>query len=164
MAKVEELNALGGEEFTRALAPVFEHSPWVAARTANKRPFANRVDLHAALCETVMKASNDEKLSLIRAHPDLVGPAALTVESKSEQTSAGLGELSREEIERFRGYNARYRERFGFPFVICARLNKKQGILDAFPIRLQNSREQEIEIALHEIFKIAELRLNDLVE
>src|SRR2546423_10285541 len=98
MAKVKELNALGSEEFTRTLAPIFEHSPWVAARTADKRPFADRAELHAALCETVMKASDDEKLSLVRAHPDLVDRATLTLESKSEQASAGLGDLSPEEI------------------------------------------------------------------
>ncbi len=164
MVNVQTLNALDREEFTTALATVFEHSSWVPARTADKRPFADRTDLHAALCETVMKASDDEKLSLIRAHPDLVGRAPLTPESKSEQAGAGLGELSPEETERFQEYNARYRERFGFPFVICARLNKKQAILDAFPVRLPNSREQEIEIALREIFKIADLRLQDLVE
>lgn len=164
MANVNDLNTLGRDEFTRALAPVFEHSPWVAERTAGKRPFANRGELHAALCETVMKASNDEKLSLIRAHPDLVGRGLLTPESQSEQARARLGELSPEEIERFREYNGRYRERFGFPFVICARLNKKKAILDAFPVRLQNSCEQETETALREIFKIAELRLKDLVE
>lgn len=164
MANVNDLNALGRDEFTRALAPVFEHSPWVAERTAGKRPFANRGELHAAFCETVMKASDDEKLSLIRAHPDLVGRDLLTPESQSEQMRAGLGELSPDEIERFREYNARYHERFGFPFVICARLNKKKAILDAFPVRLQNSSEQEIETALREIFKIAELRLKDLVE
>jgi 2-oxo-4-hydroxy-4-carboxy-5-ureidoimidazoline decarboxylase len=164
MANVNDLNTLGRDEFTRALAPVFEDSPWVAERTADKRPLVDRVELHAALCETVMKASNDEKLSLIRAHPDLVGRDLLTPESKSEQAHAGLGSLSPDEIERFREYNARYRERFGFPFVICARRNKKKAILDAFPVRLQNSREQEIETALREIFKIADLRLKDLVE
>ena len=164
MAKVNDLNALGRDEFTRSLAPVFEHSPWVAQRAAGKRPFANRGELHAALCETVMKASDDEKLSLIRAHPDLVGRGLLTPESASEQAHAGLGELSPDEVERFREYNARYRERFGFSFVICARLNKKKAILDAFPVRLQNSSEQEIETALREIFKIAELRLKDLIE
>jgi 2-oxo-4-hydroxy-4-carboxy-5-ureidoimidazoline decarboxylase len=111
-----------------------------------------------------MKASADEKLSLIRAHPDLVGSQLLTPESANEQVSAGLGQLSSDEIERFQAYNSRYRERFGFPFVICARLNKKQAILDAFPIRLQNSKEQEMETALREILKIAELRLRDLVE
>jgi 2-oxo-4-hydroxy-4-carboxy-5-ureidoimidazoline decarboxylase len=164
MLKVEELNALEPQEFTHLLGPLFEHSPWVAARTAAKQPFSDRDELYAALCETVMKASHDEKLALIRAHPDLVGREALTRESHTEQTTAGLGQLSSEEIERFREYNARYRAKFEFPFVICARLNKKRAILDTFPIRLQNSREQEIETALREIFKIAQLRLQDLVE
>lgn len=163
MVKVEELNALEPEEFTHLLGPLFEHSPWVAARTAAKRPFSDRDELHAALCETVMKASHDEKLALIRAHPDLVGREVLTRESRTEQTNAGLGQLSVEEIERFGEYNARYREKFGFPFVICARLNKKQAILDTFFIRLQNSHEQEVETASREIFKIAQLRLQDLV-
>jgi len=164
MLKVKELNALDIREFTRLLAPVFEHSPWIAARTAGGRPFANRSELHSALCETVRKSGADEKLSLIRVHPDLVGRELLTPESQTEQASAGLGKLSPEEIASFREYNERYRDRFGFPFVICARLNKKEAILDAFPIRLQNSREKEIETALREIFRIAELRLQDLVE
>ena len=164
MLKLQELNGLERHEFTGLLAGIFEHSPWVPARTESKRPFADRNELSAALCETVMKASDDEKLCLIRAHPDLVSRESLTPESKSEQASAGLGDLSAEETERFQEYNARYKERFGFPFVICARLNKKQAMLDAFPIRLQNSPEQEMETALREIFKIAELRLRDLVE
>src|SRR5689334_1911344 len=130
MPNVDELNALRPEEFTHCLAPVFEHSPWIAMRAADKRPFADRADLHAALCETVMKASDDEKLALIRAHPDLVGRAALTRESESEQANAGLENLSSDERARFQEYNARYRDRFGFPFVICARLNKKDAILN----------------------------------
>jgi 2-oxo-4-hydroxy-4-carboxy-5-ureidoimidazoline decarboxylase len=50
-----------------------------------------------------------------------------------------------------------------FPFVICARLNKKAVILAGFEQRLKNSREQEIKTALEEILKIAELRLRDLI-
>jgi 2-oxo-4-hydroxy-4-carboxy-5-ureidoimidazoline decarboxylase len=164
MLNLEETNALERHEFTRVFASLFEHSPWVAARTAGKRPFANRAELFAAFCETVMKANHDEKLCLIRAHPDLVGREELTRESQTEQASAGLGKLSSEEIELFRKYNSEYRARFGFPFVICARLNKKEAILKAFPVRLQNSVEKEMEIALGEIFKIAELRLQDLVK
>jgi 2-oxo-4-hydroxy-4-carboxy-5-ureidoimidazoline decarboxylase len=164
MLKVRYLNALERHEFTDVLGQVFEHSPWVAARTEAKRPFTDRDDLHAAMCETVMKASDDEKLALIRAHPDLVGDAVLTSVSQAEQANAGLGQLSLDEVERFRRFNADYKTRFGFPFVICARLNKKEAILAAFPTRLQNSRGQEIETALREIFKIAELRLKDLVD
>lgn len=163
MVNLAELNLLPGENFTRTLGPVFEHSPWVAARTSAMRPFESRGELHAALCQMVQQATEEEKLALIRAHPDLVGRAVLTRESEAEQASAGLGELSPEEAELFQDYNRAYHERFGFPFVICARLNKKAAILRAFPERLQNSREKEIETALGEIYKIAELRLRDLI-
>src|SRR5438067_4543858 len=143
MLNVEQINALERHEFTNHFARVFEHSPWIAARPAAKRPFQNRAELFAALCETVMKATHEEKLSLIRAHPDLVGEASLTDESQREQARAGLLDLSPAERKQFQEYNTLYKERFGFPFVICARLNKKDAILEAFPIRLHHSREKE---------------------
>ena len=164
MPKLAELNAMDRVEFVRIVGPVFEHSPWIAARTEAQRPFASREAMHAALVATVRDASEDEKRCLIRAHPDLIGDDELTAASKSEQASAGLRDATAEEAKQFRDLNRQYRERFGFPFVICARLNKKEAIARAFPVRLRNSREQEIEIALQEIFKIAELRLKDLVE
>jgi len=120
--------------------------------------------MHAALVATVRKASEDEKLALIRAHPDLIGDAHLTAASQAEQASAGLQDVHAEEAAQFREYNRQYRERFGFPFVICARLNKKEAISQAFPVRLRKSREQEMDTALQEISKIAELRLKDLVQ
>jgi OHCU decarboxylase len=164
MQKLAELNVVERVEFVRVVGPIFEHSPWVAARTESQRPFPSREALHAALVATVEKASDEDKVCLIRAHPDLIGNAELTVASESEQASAGLRDATPEEAKEFREYNRQYRERFGFPFVICARLNKKEAIARAFPVRLRNSREEEIEIALQEIFKIAELRLKDLVE
>jgi 2-oxo-4-hydroxy-4-carboxy-5-ureidoimidazoline decarboxylase len=163
MLKLAEVNALDPELFTIRLRPVFEHSPWIAARTAKARPFGSREELHAALSRTVHGAREDEKLALIRAYPDPVGDAVLTNESRTEQESAGLADLSAEEIERFQDLNRRYREKFGFPFVICVRLNNKDSILQAFAKRLENSRVEEIETALGEICKIAELRLRDLI-
>lgn len=164
MLNIDEVNALERHDFTNTFARLFEHSPWIAARTAGKRPFANRDEFFGALRDTVMKARDDEKLCLIRAHPDLVGNAMLTSESQTEQAAAGLGNLSAEEIAQFRKYNEQYRDKFGFPFVICARENKKEAILTAFPERLKNSPQMEVETALREVFKIAELRLKDLVK
>lgn len=164
MPKLAELNAMDRLEFVRLVGPVFEHSPWVAARTESQRPFSSLGALHAALVSTVAHATDDEKICLIRAHPDLIGDGELTAESKSEQASAGLQDATAEEAKQFRDYNRQYRATFGFPFVICARLNKKDAIARAFPVRLRNSRAQEIETALEEISKIAELRLNDLVQ
>src|SRR4051812_40644036 len=145
MLNVEQVNLLERHEFTRIFAPLFEHSPWIAARTAGKRPFDDRQAFLAALCDTVMKANDDEKLCLIRAHPDLVGNATLTAESGREQATAGLGDVSAEERRQFQEYNSLYQEKFGFPFVICARLNKKEAILQAFPERLANSQPKEME-------------------
>jgi 2-oxo-4-hydroxy-4-carboxy-5-ureidoimidazoline decarboxylase len=161
-----QLNSLSCDEFVRIVGPVFEHSPWIAEAAWPKRPFASVEELHRVLCQTVTDAGEEKQLALIRAHPDLVGRLALagqlTRESTNEQASAGLGNLTPEEISLFQKNNAAYLEKFGFPFVLCARLNKKEAILDGFKVRLQNSRAQEIQTALREIFKIAELRLRDL--
>jgi OHCU decarboxylase len=164
---MRRLNAMPMEAFVAAVGSVFEHSPWIAERTWSRRPFASLSDLLEKLCATVAAASPNEQVDLIRAHPDLVGRLAregcLTRESTAEQAAAGLTALSPDEIAVFERHNAAYREKFGFPFVVCARENKKDAILCAFPHRLANSREQEIAAALTEIYKIARLRLADAV-
>lgn len=162
---VDDLNRCPPEEFVAVVGPVFEHSPWIAAAVVDRRPFASRERLHAALCEVVTAAGEDRQLALIRAHPDLVGRAvaALTAESSREQAAAGLMELTADDRSRFDDYNSRYKARFGFPFVICARKNKKEAILRAFPERLTHTRDEEIATALDHIFQIAALRLADLL-
>jgi len=163
-----QLNTLSRDEFVRIVGPVFEHSPWIAAETWPRRPFASVEALHAAMCEIVRGVGEGKQLALIQAHPDLVGKLALagqlTKESTGEQASAGLDQLTAQEVELFQQNNAAYKEKFGFPFIICARLNKKEAILNGFKIRLHNSRAQEIQAALVEIFKIAELRLKDILQ
>ncbi|MFL6594830.1 MAG: 2-oxo-4-hydroxy-4-carboxy-5-ureidoimidazoline decarboxylase [Chthoniobacterales bacterium] len=164
MLNVSDLNVLDRDQFVRVIGPVFEHSPWIAERGFAQRPFDNRDELHRALCYVVRGSTTDEKLSLIRAHPDLVAKTVLTSESQREQRSAGLSDLTEAERDQFREYNNSYYARFDFPFVICARVNKKEAILRAFPQRLQNAPEIEMETALEEIYKIADLRLQDLVQ
>ena len=163
MTPLKRLNQMNAHGFVRTIGHVFEHSPWIAEQTFRHHPFHSVAELHEKLCQTVMAASEDQKLALIRAHPDLVGRMAqpLTRESQSEQAAAGLDELSTDERDAFDTYNEAYREQFGFPFVICARENKKAAILAAFPKRLKNSREREIATAIEEICKIAHLRLLD---
>jgi 2-oxo-4-hydroxy-4-carboxy-5-ureidoimidazoline decarboxylase len=164
---LNELNRSACDAFVRIVGPVFEHSPWIAGITFDQKPFADFATLHRALCDTVKNSGEEKQLALIRAHPDLVGRLALsgklTRESTGEQASAGLDRLSPEEVVLFQKNNADYKNKFGFPFIICARLNKKEAILRGFEARLKNSREQEISTALEEIFKIADLRLRDLI-
>jgi 2-oxo-4-hydroxy-4-carboxy-5-ureidoimidazoline decarboxylase len=163
-----QLNSLPAATFVSLVGPVFEHSPWIAEAAWARRPFRTVAELHQVMGAIVSAAGEVKQLALIRAHPDLVGRLAqagqLTPESTREQASAGLDQLTPAEVVQFQSNNAAYQAKFGFPFVICARLNQKATILSGFQSRLHHSREQEIQTALAEIFKIAELRLNDLIQ
>jgi len=142
---------------------LFEHSPWVEARADAAPSSGNR---HADLLAVMYAATPDEQLALIRAHPELAGKAAidrtLTEASAAEQASAGLDRLTPQEYDRFHALNAAYRERFGFPFIICVRLTDKAGILAAMERRLGHTREEEIATALGQIGEIVRLRLQDM--
>lgn len=166
--QLEALNALDQAGFTAQLGHLFEHSPWVAAETWPRRPFRDVAQLHAELCLTMRAASRERQLALICAHPDLAGRLAqqrqLTAESTREQASAGLNQLSAPELADFQQLNDAYRNRFGFPFIICARLNAKDTIVAAMRTRGSNSPEVEFQTALGEIEKIAWLRLQDAVK
>ena len=113
-------------------------------------------------------ASRNEQLALIRAHPDLGGRLEqlkqLTAESANEQASAGLDAMDDKELAEFQKLNTAYRARFGFPFIICARLNDRDSIMEAMRWRVANTRAEELENALGEIEKIAWLRLQDVVK
>lgn len=162
-----DLNTCEAARFVEVCGPLYEHSPWVAERAFAQRPFASRAALHEALVGAIAAASPAEQLALIRAHPDLVGKLArageLTAASAGEQAAAGLAALSPEEVATFERYNQAYRDRFGFPFVICARENRKEAILAAFPVRLAHSTDEERAAALTEIGRIGWLRLLDAV-
>lgn len=162
---LDQLNASEASAFTAVLGHLFEHSPWVAAETWADRPFRGADHLHAALCARMRAAPRDRQLALIRAHPDLAGRLArsrqLTAESTREQASAGLDRLTDAELEEFVRLNAAYTERFGFPFIICARLNAKDAIVAAMRRRISHAPDVEFATALDEIAKIARLRLMD---
>jgi 2-oxo-4-hydroxy-4-carboxy-5-ureidoimidazoline decarboxylase len=131
---------------------------------ADGRPSSG--DRHADLMAVVKEATPEEQLALIRAHPELAGKAAvngtLTEASAGEQASAGLDRLTQAEFDRFHALNAAYRDRFGFPFIICVRLTDKAGILAAMERRLANDRDEEIAEALDQIGEIVRLRLKDI--
>jgi len=148
-------------EFVQTYADIFEHSSWVPERAFARGPFADKVALHAAFVAVVEEAGEAAQLALIRAHPELGARIALTNASTAEQQGAGLKSLTAEEFARFSALNAAYREKFGFPFVICVRRHTKSSILAAFEQRLTHDAAAERAAALAEIAEIAKLRLED---
>ena len=164
---ISALNACDRASFVNALGAIFEHSPWVVDSAWCRRPFAAADDLMAAMLAVIEAASDNEKLALIRRHPDLAGKAAragaLTEHSASEQAGVGLDQLSDEEYGRFHRLNDAYKVRFGFPFVIAVRGHNRETILATFETRLQNDQGSELAEALHNIGLIAQFRLEDVL-
>jgi 2-oxo-4-hydroxy-4-carboxy-5-ureidoimidazoline decarboxylase len=162
-----DLNRIAAPDFVTALAGIFEHSPWVAERVAAQRPFGSLDALHGAMVAAMWAASDDEKLALLRAHPELAGKEAeagtLTQHSTGEQDSVGLTRLSPDEKRQIGQLNAAYRARHGFPFIIAVKLRTKRQIFAAFERRLNNDPAEEFVTALAEVGRIARIRLEALL-
>jgi 2-oxo-4-hydroxy-4-carboxy-5-ureidoimidazoline decarboxylase len=160
---LEEVNALGKEQFVARLGAVFEHSPWIAERAWHKRPFRSIEELHRAMLAAVR--SNDEKLRLARAHPELgAGETALTRASTGEQARLGFNALSPAEREEMNRLNRRYREKFGFPCIVALRLHAdRQSVMAEMNRRLANDAGIELENALEQIGHITRPRLERIV-
>ena len=165
-----QLDAAAHGEFVALLAGIYEHSPWVAERAFAKRPFTTLAQLKRALVETVTESSRDQRLALLRAHPELAGKAmvakALTAESSHEQGKAGLSQCTADEFATIQRLNAAYNEKFGFPFMLAVRGPRGEGLAKAqiiatFARRLENHPDFEFEEALRNVHRVAELRLDD---
>lgn len=146
-----------------AFGGAYEHSPWAAERAYGS-------DLNSPCCvipamrKVVEAASAAEKDALIKAHPDLAGKLALsgglTASSTKEQAGAGLDQCSPRELKKFQQYNAAYKDKFGFPFIIAVSGLNRKDILKAFKKRLKNKETEERQTALEQIHKIAAIRID----
>ncbi len=170
MTATDNLHTLSNVDrahFVAVLGGIFEHSPWVAEMAWEAWPFATIDALHTAMAEAVSNAKVDAQLALICAHPELAGKDAatgtLTLESQTEQASAGLDRCTAEELGQLRALNKAYREKFGFPFVMAVKHRSKHDILAALAARVANAREQEFAACLTEIGKIGRLRLDAML-
>ena len=167
---LDRLNRATPAEFATLLDGVYEHSPWLAATAAAKRPFVSLAQLKHALVTVLREAGRDAQLALIRAHPELAGPATvanpLTAESTAEQGRAGLADCTPAEFARLHELNAAYNARFGWPFTLAVRGPRGTGlhrreIIKTFERRVANHPEFELAECIRNIHRIAEIRLND---
>jgi 2-oxo-4-hydroxy-4-carboxy-5-ureidoimidazoline decarboxylase len=165
-------------QFLRRYGGIYEHSPWVAEQAyAEAKGIEDPDRLAKIFAKHVDAAGPDQQLALIRAHPDLAGKAAvgarnagdhpndkLTAASREEQQSAGIDQCTPEEYARFQTYNARYKQKFHFPFIMAVRNSNRHDILKAFEERFANNADTEFATAIREIHKIARLRLRAVAD
>ncbi len=156
------------DTFVGEFGSIFEHSPWIAkgAHALELGPTHDTATgVYSALVRVFRAAAEDQRLGVLRAHPDLAGKLAaagrLTAESTAEQAGAGLDMLTDDERARFMTLNEDYTQKFGFPFIIAVKDNTKSTILAAFRTRIDNDRDTEFAEACRQVERIAELRVKE---
>lgn len=161
------INAMEQTAFVTKFGGIFEKSPWVADEAWHSKPFASLDDMHASMVRVVKYAPLPKQLALLQAHPDLAGKeaqaGAMTSSSVSEQASAGLNALPKPEMTQISDFNAAYKQKFGFPFIIAVRMHTKEGIFFDFTQRLKNDTQTEFANDLQNVYAITRLRLDKML-
>ena len=161
--RLSDINEMDRDTFVAVFGAVFEASPWVAEETWQSRPFKSNAHLVETLCETVRSAGRERQLALLQAHPELGSRKPLTGYSEREQTNAGLAEEEAGRTALLGDLNRRYRNKFGFPFILAVKGLDPDTIITRFRERLENSPEDEFNECLGQVFRIAAYRLEDLL-
>ena len=166
---VSELVAQPAEEIISVLGGIYEHSPWVVEEFTKEndetlKAVSTVTELAARLKSIVNESSDDQKLALLRAHPDLCEKVenlkSLTKESQEEQSRSGLHTMTDDELAKFKTMNESYKTKFGFPYILAVRNASKSTVLGALEGRLYNSSSQrEFNVALEQVHNIAWMRL-----
>ncbi len=160
---IADINAMDRAAFTAALGCIYEHSPWVAERAWDARPFDSRAALAHALEQVVGAAGHSKQLELLRLHPRLGTRQKLTAFSEREQADAGLRAHQPEASDPLQALNEAYETKFRFPFIIAVRGLGPETILKRCRERLQADAKSEFQESLRQVFKIASFRLAGLI-
>lgn len=165
--KLTALNRLSRSAFIELLGSIYEHSPWVAEQSYKKLPFDSVDNLQKIMFDIVQASTIDDRLTLIRNHPELAGKEAdegrLTADSQKEQSRAGLNQCTAEELKQIRKLNKDYLDKFSFPFVIAVSSLNKHQVIAAMQARIANDYDTEFSTSIDEIGKIARIRLDALM-
>ncbi|KAJ2950590.1 hypothetical protein O0L34_g8841 [Tuta absoluta] len=164
---IEQVNDLDKDEFDKVFSNIIELCPDAAVQVRKRKPFDSLFSLATAFNKYLDDLSEQEKVTVLKLHPDLAGKLVsgeLTRESSQEQKSAGLDKLTEDQRSVIQASNDRYKTKFGFPFIICARENKVESIIEGLRDRYNNTKQQEILNGINEVKKIAKLRLADIVK
>ena len=165
MSVIKKTNKLSQSEFIKVFANIFENASWIAENVYSKKPFKDFADLSQKMLSIFSTTTKENQLKILRAHPDLADKikiGSLTVESKKEQSNAGLDQCTEKEFNEFKNLNNEYKKKFGFPFIYAVMGKEKKEILCNFRQRYLNDINVEFIEAKKQVKTIASLRLNEI--
>jgi len=160
-----KIDTLSETEFTEVFGNIFENASWITKKLYRKKPFGSFQDLSKKMISIFENSDNENKLKILKSHPDLADKTnigSLTPDSNKEQSGVGLNKCTEEEFNEFRNLNLKYKNKFGFPFILAIKGKDKAEILDNFKKRVLSNKQIEFDEAIKQVKKIANLRLEEL--
>lgn len=161
------LNALAPAQAAEALERCCGSRRWVSAMLA-LRPFDSSEALYNAADQVWQGLSRADYLEAFAHHP-AIGADVETLRDRfastagwSSQEQAGVQAADENTLLALRDGNVRYRNRFGYVFLVCATGKSAAEMLDLLQARIENSAAQELAVAAAEHEKITRIRLAKL--
>ena len=164
---INKINKLSEGEFIKVFANIFENAVWIAKELYKQKPYEDFNNLSSKMIEIFENTSKKNQLKILNAHPDLADKTkigSLTVDSKKEQSNAGLDQCTEKEFNEFKNLNDKYKKKFGFPFIYAVKGKEKKEILSNFRQRSLNDINVEFIEAKKQVKKITSLRINELMK
>ena len=160
---IDKINQLTKNDFIDIFGNVFEKTYWIADKTFNLKPYKNFNELLSTFFKVYENISKEDCLKIFNVHPELAVEKKLTNDSRKEQGNASLNQCSDQEFIEFKKLNVNYKKKFGFPFIVAVKGKKKEEILENFRQRLTNDTKKEFNEAKDQVKKIADFRLNEII-
>ena len=160
-----KIDKLTETEFVEVFGNIFENASWIAIKLYKQKPFYDFNNLCEKIISIFENTDNQSKLTILNSHPDLANKTkigSLTPDSNKEQATARLDQCSEEEFNEFKNLNLKYKNTFGFPFILAVKGKNKLDILANFKKRILFDRQIEFNEAIKQVKQIANLRLSEL--
>lgn len=163
LVKLADVNAMTREQFSTTFSAVVQNNTWALARAYALKPFADTFALRMAFQEALLGATDAEQRHLMDSFPDL-GSVDTAGNESAVDHAGGLNLLAEEDHGEIRRIAMAYRERYGIPWIVCARdVENYTRLIENGWARMNNAPSVERAAALVEISKIFNHRFDDLI-
>ena len=165
---LHEFNILPKQKLMEELTKCCGSSAWVK-RMLPFIPADDMIELLEDAEEQWWQCKEEDWKEAFGHHPkigdveSLAKKFASTAQWASGEQSA-VKAASKETLEALAESNRLYEEKFGYIFIVCATGKSAEEMLGLLQARLNNNREEEIQVAADEQNKITKLRIEKLLE
>ena len=163
---IEQFNKFNIDQAQQLLFNCCGSTIW-STKLAARRPFHSIVELKTNADKIWLQCEELEWRDAFLHHPkigdikSLAEKFATTKEWASNEQS-GVNEASLLTLNKLMEGNREYEEKFGYIFIVCATGKSASEMVSLLEIRLKNSSDIEIKIAMQEQNKITHLRIDKL--